>query len=492
MNQIAAYLQEFTPTPGPSPQGGGGLGGNAGESPSPLRGGARGGGIATQQSHAIATLAISLFVAFCLLFALAGFARAEVKIQEVISSKGVKAWLVEDYSVPIIAIRFAFDGGSSQDPAGKEGLTNLMSGLFDEGAGDLDSEAFQVRLDDAGAEMGFSEGRDALYGSMRMLADQKDEAFELLRLAVNQPRFDQAPIDRIRSQIVSGILASQRTPEAKAQEMWRKAIYGTHPYARKNDGTAETLASIKAEDLKAFHKAMFARGNLHVGVVGAIDAETLKGLLDKVFGELPENATLTPVPDVQLKLDQTIRVPYEQPETSIQMAYPGIARSDPEFFAAFLMNHILGGGTFTSRLFDEVREKRGLVYNVDSGLATSAHSNALTISTATRSDRAGETLKVIQDTVAKMAAEGPTEAELEAAKKYVIGAYAINNLDTSGAIARTLVELQIDKLGIDYMQRRADIIDAVTIDQVKAAAKKLLTAKPAVLILGPDMPGSGG
>jgi zinc protease len=174
------------------------------------------------------------------------------------------------------------------------------------------------------------------------------------------------------------------------------------------------------------------------------------------------------------------------------MAYPGVARSDPEFFAAFLMNHILGGGTFTSRLFDEVREKRGLVYSVDSGLATSAHSNALTISTATRSDRAAETLKVIQDTVARMAAEGPTEAELEAAKKYVIGAYAINNLDTSGSIARTLVELQLDKLGADYMQRRADIINAVTIDQVKAAAKKLLTAKPAVMILGPETPGSGG
>ena len=165
-------------------------------------------------------------------------ARAEVKIQEVVSPKGVKAWLVEDYSVPIIAIRFAFDGGSTQDPAGKEGLSNLMTGLFDEGAGDLDSEAFQIRLDDAGAEMGFSEGRDAIYGSMRMLADQKDEAFELLRLAVNQPRFDQAPIDRIRSQIVAGIIASQRTPEAKAQEMWRKALYGTHPYSRDDEGTA--------------------------------------------------------------------------------------------------------------------------------------------------------------------------------------------------------------------------------------------------------------
>lgn len=445
---------------------------------------------AAARRHFTALLYLLLTVAF--LAAFAGLARAEVKIQEVVSPKGVKAWLVEDYSVPIIAIRFAFEPGSTQDPAGKEGLSNLMTGLFDEGAGDLDSEAFQIRLDDAGAEMGFSESRDAIYGSMRMLADQKGEAFELLRLAVNQPRFDQAPIDRIRSQIVAGIIASQRTPEAKAQEMWRKALYGSHPYSRDDEGTAASLASITSGDLKAFHKAMFARDNLHVGVVGAIDAESLKAVLDKVFGDLPATSQAAEVPDADLKFGQSLHVAYNQPQTTIQMVYPSLARSDPEFFSVYLMNHILGGGTFTSRLFDEVREKRGLVYNVDSGISNNAHSNALAISTATRSDRAAETLKVIEETVAKMAADGPTQAELDAAKKYVVGAYAINNLDSSAAIARTLVELQIDKLGIDYVERRGAIIDAVTLDQVKAAARKLLSVKPTVMVLGPETPGSGG
>lgn len=430
-------------------------------------------------------------VFFALVMALAATAaRAEVKIQEVVSPKGVKAWLVEDYSVPIASLRFAFAGGSTQDPAGKEGLANLMTGLFDEGAGDLDSDAFQTRLDDAGAEMGFSESRDAIYGSMRMLADQQDEAFNLLQLAVNVPRFDQAPIDRIRSQIVAGIIASQRTPEAKAQEVWRKALYGSHPYARDDEGTAESLASVTAADLKAFHKANFARSNLHVGVVGAISADKLKAVLDKVFGDLPEKADLTPVPDVELKFGQALRVTYDLPQSTIQMVYPGVARNDPHFFATYLLNHILGGGTFTSRLFDEVREKRGLVYNVDSSLVNNDHSNALAISTATRSDRAQETLKVIDDTVAKLAAEGPTAEELAAAKKYVVGAYAINNLDSSGSIARTLVELQIDDLGSDYIARRADLIDAVTLDQVKAMAKTLLTVKPTVMILGPEAAGN--
>ena len=165
-------------------------------------------------------------------------ARAAVTIQEVKSDSGITAWLVEDYSVPIIAVRFAFRGGDTQDPAGKEGLVNLMTGLFDEGAGDLDSDAFQNRLDDAGAEMRFSGGRDAIYGSMRMLADQKDEALELLRMAIEQPRFDQAPIDRIRGQIVAGIIAAARDPGTAAQLAWSKALYGDHPYSRQDEGTA--------------------------------------------------------------------------------------------------------------------------------------------------------------------------------------------------------------------------------------------------------------
>jgi len=427
-----------------------------------------------------------LATVFALLF-LAAAARAEVRIQDVISDKGVEAWLVEDYSVPIIAIRFAFEGGYTQDPAGKEGIANLMTGLFDEGAGDLDSESFQIRLDDAGAEMSFNSSRDAIYGSMRMLADQKDEAFELLRMAVNETRFDQAPIDRIRSQIVSGIVAAEKTPEKEAADKWAKALYGDHPYARPESGTRETLASITADDLRAFKQAMFARGNVRIGVVGAIDAATLKPLLDKVFGSLPAEPKLTPVADVTPKLDQSVSVIYDLPQTSLQLAYPGIPRTDPDFFAAYLMNHILGGGTFTSRLFDEVREKRGLAYSVDSALLNSEHASSFLIVTSTRSDRAAETLKVVRDTVKKLADEGPAQNEIDEAKKYIIGSYPINNLNSSGSIARTLVELQLEDLGIDYISRRGAMIDAVTVEQVKSVAKRILGAEPAVMTIGPAL-----
>ncbi len=418
-------------------------------------------------------------------------ARAAVTIQEVTSPQGIKAWLVEDHAVPIVSIRFAFGGGSTQDPAGKEGLANLMTGLFDEGAGDLDANAFQERLDDAGAEMRFDASRDFVYGSMRMLADQKDEALELLRLAIETPRFDAAPIDRIRSQIMSGIVANAKDPETAAQFAWAKALYGEHPYSRRDEGTEQTLAAIAADDLKAFHKRLFARENLTVAVVGAIDAETLKIQLDRLFGSLPEKPSLQQVNRVQPKLGQEIRIPYDLPQASLQLAYPGIERSDPQFFAAVLMNHILGGGTFTSRLFSEVREKRGLAYSIDSSLVNNEHSSGLIIGTATRSDRAAEALAIIRAEVKRMAEEGVTDAELEAAKKYVIGSYAINNLDTSRGIASTLVALQIDKLGIDYMDRRKSVIEAVTKADVQAVAKRLLSAEPAIMIVGPAENGGG-
>ncbi|MBZ9852468.1 insulinase family protein [Mesorhizobium sp. CA13] len=434
---------------------------------------------------ALVTLLLTIF--FLVLPALA--ARA-MDIQQVTSPKGVTAWLVEDYSVPMVAVRFVFGGGSTQDPPGKEGLANLMTGLFDEGAGPLDSDAFQVKLDDAGAEMSFEETRDGIYGSMRMLAEQRDEAFDLLRLAVNEPRFDQAPIDRIGAQILSGIIAGENDPDTIAQDRWARALYGDHPYSRSDQGTRQSIAAITRDDLKALHKAVFARSGLHVAVVGAIDPETLKKKLDMVFGDLPRNQALAPVPDVEPHLARHVEVGYDLPQTSLQLAWPGVRRKAADFFPAVLMNEILGGGTFTSRLFQEVREKRGLAYSVNSSLINQDHADALIVTTGTRSDRAAETLGIVRDVVRRLAEDGPTEAELAATKKYLIGAYAISNLDSSSAIAATLVELQVDDLGIDYIQRRTGLINAVTLDQVKAAAKKLLSAEPTIMIVGPPLAGA--
>ena len=412
-------------------------------------------------------------------------AQAEVVFQDVTSPGGIEAWLVEDYAVPIVTIRFAFDGGSTQDPVGKEGLANLLTTLFDEGAGDLDSEAFQIALDDAGAEMGFVADTDAIYGSMRMLAEHRDAALGLLKLAIEAPRFDQNPIDRMRAQLVTGIIAAARDPGTAAQQQWTTALYGDHPYARRSEGTPETLASLTAADLRQAHKTMFARDNLHVGIVGAINAEDAAALLDTLFGNLPASPELTPIADVEPRLGQDLKVDYKLPQTSIFMAYPGLKRSDPDYFAAYLMTHILGGDTFGSRLTREVREKRGLTYGISANLSNQVHSQALVIATSTRADRAAETLEVIKQVVADMAANGPTPEELAAAKQYLIGSYPINELTSSSSIANTLVSLQVWDLGLDYVARRGEMIDAVTIADVKEMAQRLLTAQPAILQMGP-------
>lgn len=410
---------------------------------------------------------------------------AAVEIQEVTSPGGVTAWLVEDYTVPIIAVRFAFSGGSVQDPVGKEGLSNLMTGLFDEGAGDLDADAFQERLDEVGAEMSFDARRDAVYGSIRMLAESRDEGFDLLRLAVNEPRFDVGPVERIRAQIVTGIQRDMRDPNFLGREEFARALYGDHPYAKRSEGTVETLATITTQDLHALHERTFARANLDIAVVGAISAEELKVELDRVFGDLPAEPRLEPVTKAKLNLAQTVRYDYPLPQATLQLVYPGLERDDPDFFPAFLMNHMLGGGTFSSRLFDEVRERRGLAYGVGSALITSEHADMLMIGTSTRADRAQETLGVIRNVVHDMAENGVSEEELERAKTYLIGAYPINNLGSSASVASTLVELQKEKRGIDYIERRKGLIEAVTADQVKAAATRLLNADPAILVIGP-------
>ncbi|WP_110747491.1 M16 family metallopeptidase [Phyllobacterium leguminum] len=407
-----------------------------------------------------------------------------VTIQEVVSPKGVRAWLVQDNFVPLVSIRFSFKGGSTQDPVGKEGLANLMTGLFDEGAGDIPSDAYQERLDNIGAEMSFSETPDDISGSMRMLNENRNAAFDLLALAVNKPRFDQAPIDRIRQQVIANIKASERDPSTIAAQKFSEVLYGNHPYARREQGTEQSLMTITRDDLLTFHRKNFARDNLTIGVVGAISPEELAPLLDKVFAGLPEKAELTPIPDAKLALGATTSINYDLPQTTLALVYPGIARKDPDFFAAHLMNYILGDG-FSSRLYKEVREKRGLAYSVDSSLINRDHAQALMISTATRPDRAQEALKIIRDQVKRMADDGPTAEELAAAKSYVIGSYAINNLDSSGSIARTLVALQQEGLSRDYIDKRAALINSVTLDQVKAVAKRLLDPAPAILMVGP-------
>lgn len=427
-------------------------------------------------------LVFSLILSFGLGVSLAN----ALNIENVTSKKGITGWLVEDNTVPVVSIQFSIGGGTTQDPEGKEGLANLMTGLFDEGAGDLDSQAFQSRLDELGAEMAFSVTRDRMRANMKMLAEKRDEALNLLALAVQKPRFDDEAIDRIREQLVAELKASEKDPKTIAQNRLLTLIYGKHPYARRGEGTPETLATINRDDLVKAHHAMFARDNIHIGIVGPVSANEAATIIDKIFGALPEKAELKKIEEAKLNLGGMANVNYDLPQTSLMLVYPGVKRNDPDFFAAYLMNYVLGGPGLTSRLFSEVREKRGLAYTVGSSLMLYDHSATLAVSTGTRSSEAQKSLSTIRSEVKKMADEGVSEQELDEAKSYVIGSYAVQNMGSSSDIAATLVSLQDENLPIDYIEKRRALIEAVTRDQVKAVAEKLLRPEPALLIIGPS------
>jgi zinc protease len=405
-------------------------------------------------------------------------------VQEVTSRSGLKAWLVEDYTVPIVAMNVAFRGGATQDPDGKAGMANLMSGLLDEGAGDLDSRAFQARMEDLSISVNFDAGADALYGNLRTLTTNLNEAFELFRLAVTEPRFDAEPVERIRGQVIANLRREQTDPNDVASRLWAATVFGDHPYGRPNDGTTDSVATIAAADLKAFHARTLARDNLHVVVVGAVDAETVATALDHVFGELPEHAALSPVADVAPAAGKTAHAALSVPQTAIRLGGKGLKRDDPDFITAYLADWILGGGTFSSRLYKAVRESRGLAYSVGTGLLPYDHSGAFVAATSVDAANADVAVGIMLDEIAQFAKEGPTDAELAAAKDYLVGNFALR-FDSSQKIARNLLHFQLDGLGIDYIDRRNDLIRAVTIEDVRRVARRIWSDPMTIVTVGP-------
>jgi len=398
---------------------------------------------------------------------------AATKIQHLISPGGIEAWFVQDATVPLIAMEYAFGGGAAQDPADKPGVANMVASLIDEGSGDLDSKTFHERLDRRAIELSFSATRDYFRGSLRMLKDNKDEAFDLLHMALTSPHFDPTDVERIRSQIISGLHRDTTNPNALAGRKFLEIAYGDHPYGRQASGTLESVPTITVADMKDYVRRVIAKDTLKIAVVGDVDPATLGKLLDQTFGGLPAKASLTPVPDiVAAKPPQRAFVPLDVPQTVISFGGPGIMRHDPNFMAAYVVNHIIGGGGLSSRLYHEVREKRGLAYSVYQTLLWMDHSALFIGNTGTRADRAGETLDAVEKEIRRMAEEGPTQQELDEAKSYLKGSQMLQ-LDTSSKLASGLLQYQLDRLPIDYLEKRNAIVDAVTLADAKAIAKRL-------------------
>jgi zinc protease len=418
------------------------------------------------------------------LVALANVPAQAMTIERVVSPAGIEAWLVRESATPLVAMAYSFHGGSSQDPADKSGLANLASSLLDEGAGGLDSKTFHQRLESHAIELNFRAGRDYFSGSLRSLNEHRDEAFDLLHLALTAPRFEPTVVERIRLQILSGLRRDTTSPNDIASRTWWHAAFPDHPYGRETKGSLDTVPRITVDDMRDYVRRVFARNELKIAIVGDIDAAAAGALIDRAFASLPPNNDLRPVPEATPQgLGRRIVTRINVPQAVVTFGGPGLARDDPDFMAGYIVNHILGGGSFSSRLYREVREKRGLAYGVSDSLVWFRRAAVVIGGTATRADRTGDALAIIEAEVKRMAEEGPTADEMAKAKSFLKGSYALG-LDTSSKIAAQLVQIQTDRLGIDYIQRREGLIDAVTIEDAKRAAKRLYGGGLLVTVAG--------
>lgn len=396
------------------------------------------------------------------------------EVQRVTASCGVEAWLVEEHSLPLLALDFAFDGGANRDPAGGAGSAYLVSGLLDEGAGALDAEAFQGRMADHAISLSFDSRRDDFHGQVQTLSRHRDVAFDLLGLALNAPRFDADAVSRVKAQVIAGLQRQAQNPDT----LCRNAIFATafpgHAYGRPEKGDIASVGALQPEALKALSRELLTRGGLKVVAVGDITAAELGQRLDALFGELPAGQPRTwPQASLPLQgLGQTHVLDLDVPQTVLRFIGPGLMWEDPDFIPATVLNHILGGSAFTSRLFTEVREKRGLAYGVSSSLMPLRQAGFLVGGTSTRNDRVAEALVVIREEIAKLAHDGPSAEEVEEAKRYIIGSYPLR-FDTSPKIASELLGLAIRGDTPDFLSQRNQRFAAVTLADVRRVAARL-------------------
>lgn len=399
--------------------------------------------------------------------------RAEIEIDEVTTPGGLDVWLVEDHSIPFVALEIRFRGGASLDAPDARGATNLMVGLLEEGAGEMTAQEFARARDALAAKFSYDVSDDAVSVSAQMLTENRDEAAALLRASLVAPRFDEDAVERVRGQVLSGLRSARTDPGDRVRRAFDELVFGDHPYGSRLEGTTDSVEALTRGDVVAAHETALTRDRVHISAVGDITAEELGPLLDDLLGDLPQEGA--PLPgEADLNLPGGVQVePFETPQSVAVFAQAGVAREDPDFFPAYILNYILGGGGFESRLVTEVREKRGLTYGVYSYLSDKDAAQLWTGSVSSANDRVAEAITVIRDEWVRLRDDGVSEEELRDAKKYLTGAYPLR-FDGNSQIARIAVGMQMDGLSPDYIANRNDMVEAVTLEEINRVAGERL------------------
>lgn len=419
-----------------------------------------------------------------LLFALVAapaFAAATPKTVDI--GPGAQVWFEEGHTVPMVAITIALPAGSAYDPANKPGLSAFAAYMFNEGAGDLPSEQYQAALANKAIQLSMTPDRDYLLLSVSTLSSNAKEAFRLLALALQKPHMDADAVERVRAQMLQGLLSDAQDPQDVALDRFFELYFGNHPYAHNVTGTAAGLNAITSADLKAFARTHWVRAGARISVAGDIDTRALTALLKRTFDPLPALAP-PPVPPVtHVGAPGVSVVEMNVPQPTAIFGLPGMLRSDPAYLAGYVANYVVGGGDFSSRLTDEVRTKRGLTYGISTSFGDFHNAGYIVGQVATRRESMNRSLDVIRATLANYAAHGPTEAELRDAKTYLTGSYPLAFASNTG-IAAQLNAFQRAGLPIEYVTTRNARINALTLEEVRAAAARLFNPKNMTVVVG--------
>ncbi len=439
--------------------------------------------------HILTTLFLSLLAWAPALGLLAPVPARAADIKPLDLGRKAEVWFSEDHTVPIIAFSITLPAGSAYDPANKAGLASFAAALIDEGAGNMDSRAFQEALADHAIQLRANVERDDMVISVVTLSENAPLAMHLLQLALTHPRFDAEAVTRVRAQMIQGVQEGLSRPPTVARRAFARFFFNGHPYGRPSDGEVASLSAITVEDLRGFAKSHWVKGGLKIAVAGDITAAAAQKLLGDTF--LPvSSATPPPLPDIGRLGNPGVHVlQMPVPQPTILFGLPGIMRADPDFIPGYVANYILGGGGFSSRLTDEVRVKRGLTYGITTSLSSFRKASVMVGSVATRADAVHQTIQVVRDTLADFAANGATQTELDDAKTFLTGSFPLAFASNAG-IASQLGTFQRQGLDIGYVARRNALIQAVTLEDVKRVGKRLFDpARLTVVVAGTPIEG---
>ena len=423
-----------------------------------------------------------LIAVFSILILLIKPLYAELNIQELTSQNGTKFWLAQEKSIPFVSLEIRFRGGTSMDDNKTRGAVSFMTAMLEEGAGELDAQAFSKARDSIAASFNFDVSRDNLSVSARFLSDTREEAIQLLKQALTTPRFDKEAMERVRKQIISIIASNQKNQNKIAQSKLYELTFPDHIYSSSGLGSTDKITLLNGNDLRQAHKVAITRDRISVSIVGDISEIQAIEMLDELLENLPNSSKLLPK-RVRANLDLgTVLVDYPSPQSVAFFTFKGISRTDQDFFAAFVMNHILGGGGFNSRLMKKIREERGLTYSVNTSLAQYDHAELYLGMFQSSNDKISEAIGILKKEIALLANNGVNQEELEEAKKFLIGAYPLR-FDGNVRIANILAGMQFMGLDKEYIKLRNVMVSGVTSEDVARVAKRLLSSKEFTLVV---------